>query len=400
LRRPPGWCTIRSAAVPLSSPPPISRRRCGSAAFRAASRRPPERNSRPLVPLASLAPSFSTSGFFAFKRRSQARPYRLGGDGQVVASGHGVNTCLSGQQRAIAPCCWTAARSTTWSLLATINEGLAAHCTLMRGRPGHPCRLARHGRHMPLAANSMHPWGAVATGAIPPPSTCASAQLVISVGIDDPLEAVGVHFGGGLAGLLVDWHGSDLAAWSVPRLWWPGPAAWPCCCLAGSGLSAARACPRRWRSKGWTCRSTLSRPTRWWPTARLGDTVPDLSPSGQWKAYMLAAAAKTTQLSGSCSSRHAASCLPIALSESASSIRASSPLQRASPQVQQAVSGARPARAAAQPAAPCKQATKHPPVAAARQLGASICGGSREFQLDLRPAWNVDGHSGDLEPGS
>uniref|UniRef100_A0A1I8FI26 Ammonium_transp domain-containing protein n=1 Tax=Macrostomum lignano TaxID=282301 RepID=A0A1I8FI26_9PLAT len=71
--------------------------------------------------------------------------------------------------------------SKTWSLLSAVNGALAASARA--------ATATSHGR-------------AVIVGFLAPYFYLAVARLVLKFRVDDPLEAVGVHFGGGLLGLL------------------------------------------------------------------------------------------------------------------------------------------------------------------------------------------------------
>ncbi|XP_070551457.1 putative ammonium transporter 1 isoform X1 [Ptychodera flava] len=137
------------------------------------------------VPLVALGGFILMFGFFAFNGGSQASISQPG-DGPVVALAI-VNTTLAGSFGALVA---LAIRRTglvmsgSWSLLTTINGALTGMVAICAG------------------CCCVHPWGACAIGVIAGFTYIFWSWVILKVGIDDPLDAVAVHLGGGLWGVI------------------------------------------------------------------------------------------------------------------------------------------------------------------------------------------------------
>ncbi|XP_078577341.1 putative ammonium transporter 1 [Branchiostoma floridae x Branchiostoma japonicum] len=137
------------------------------------------------VPLVALGAFILFFGFLAFNGGSQAS-ISGAGDGQIVSIAM-VNTLVSGAAGGLVA--MMVKRSgllggVNWSLLTSINgalSGMVAICA---------------------AADSAYSWGAVVIGVVAGVVYCAWSKLVIKLGVDDPLDAVAVHLGAGLWGVL------------------------------------------------------------------------------------------------------------------------------------------------------------------------------------------------------
>uniref|UniRef100_A0A1I8GPP1 Ammonium transporter n=2 Tax=Macrostomum lignano TaxID=282301 RepID=A0A1I8GPP1_9PLAT len=134
------------------------------------------------VPLASLGGFILFFGFFAFNGGSQLS-ISNSGDGSVVAIAM-VNTILSGSVAAFATLLLGRIRGPHWSLLQTINGGLAGMVAICAG------------------CDVVYPWGACIIGFFAAISYTCWSMLLLALKIDDPLDAVAVHYGGGLWGVI------------------------------------------------------------------------------------------------------------------------------------------------------------------------------------------------------
>uniref|UniRef100_H2YUI0 Ammonium transporter n=1 Tax=Ciona savignyi TaxID=51511 RepID=H2YUI0_CIOSA len=141
------------------------------------------------VTVAALGGFILFVGFMAFNGGSQLSISNPG-DGNVVALSV-MNTVLGGASGAIVA---MLVYKTTdairgedhyWSLLITINGGLAGMVSMCAG------------------CNDMLPWAAVVIGTIAGLAFMGWHHLMLFCKIDDPLDAVAVHLGGGLAGVLL-----------------------------------------------------------------------------------------------------------------------------------------------------------------------------------------------------
>jgi len=139
------------------------------------------------VPLAALGGFILFLGFFFFNGGSQAA---IGdGDGNVVALAV-VNTIVSGSFAGVTTMLTRrvgeviAGRKPHWSLLNTINGGLTGMVAICAG------------------CNVMYSWGAAVTGLVAGFVYVAFSSMVVAMKVDDPLDAVAVHGGGGIWGLI------------------------------------------------------------------------------------------------------------------------------------------------------------------------------------------------------
>uniref|UniRef100_A0A1I8IXG0 Ammonium_transp domain-containing protein n=1 Tax=Macrostomum lignano TaxID=282301 RepID=A0A1I8IXG0_9PLAT len=135
------------------------------------------------VPMVSLGAFVLLFGFLAFNGGSQGS-ISAPGDGQAVALAM-VNTVLCGSSSAVVTLGIAKFRHKTWSLLSIINGALSGMVAICAG------------------CNSIQPWGSLIIGVLASLSYTGWSSLILRLRIDDPLEAVGVHFGGGLLGVFV-----------------------------------------------------------------------------------------------------------------------------------------------------------------------------------------------------
>ncbi|KAJ8023646.1 Ammonium transporter 1 member 2 [Holothuria leucospilota] len=136
------------------------------------------------VPLVALGGFILFFGFFAFNGGSQAAISNEG-DGVVVAIAI-VNTIISGSAAALVALALGKFlfRTKKWSLLTSINGGLTGMVAICAG------------------CNSVYAWGAFVTGLVAGIVYIVVSALMVKLRIDDPLDAVAVHFGGGLWGIV------------------------------------------------------------------------------------------------------------------------------------------------------------------------------------------------------
>ncbi|KAI8781072.1 ammonium transporter 1 [Biomphalaria glabrata] len=136
------------------------------------------------VPLAALGGFILIFGFLAFNGGSNMTVSKPG-DGAVISLTV-VNSVLSGT---------TAAFTTLvihkfgimgqhWSLLNTLNGALAGMVAICAG------------------CDTYRPWGAIIVGAVAGVSFNVTSYMMIRLKIDDPVDAVAVHFGGGTWGVI------------------------------------------------------------------------------------------------------------------------------------------------------------------------------------------------------
>jgi len=132
-------------------------------------------------------------GFMAFNGGSQLAISNPG-DGAAVSTAI-VNTILGGSAGGMVAMgvyrinftvkCGPAGKPAFWSCLMTINGGLAGMVALCAG------------------CDDLYPWAAIIIGSVAGLSLIAWHSLMIKLKIDDPLDAVAVHLGGGLTGILL-----------------------------------------------------------------------------------------------------------------------------------------------------------------------------------------------------
>lgn len=138
------------------------------------------------VPLAALGGFILLFGFLAFNGGSQASISQEG-DAAAVAKAI-VNTVISGCSGGITVLLLYRSglfgRSSTWSFLMAVNGALTGMVSICAG-----CNVVR-------------PWGACVTGVVAGPIFLGIHFLLPKVRVDDPLDAVAVHMGGGLWGLV------------------------------------------------------------------------------------------------------------------------------------------------------------------------------------------------------
>ncbi|PIK57678.1 hypothetical protein BSL78_05410 [Apostichopus japonicus] len=136
------------------------------------------------VPLVALGGFILLFGFFAFNGGSQASVSQPG-DAEVIANAV-VNTILSGAAAATVTLSLSRLHfgEGKWSLLTTINGGLAGMVAICAG------------------CDSVMAWGAVLTGMIAGIVYQLTSILVERLRVDDPLDAVAVHLSGGTIGVL------------------------------------------------------------------------------------------------------------------------------------------------------------------------------------------------------
>uniref|UniRef100_A0AC35U7H8 Ammonium transporter n=1 Tax=Rhabditophanes sp. KR3021 TaxID=114890 RepID=A0AC35U7H8_9BILA len=133
------------------------------------------------VPFAALGGFILMFGFLAFNGGSVADIAKPG-EGAIVALAM-TNTILSGAFAALIYLIIHYIFHGKWTLLLTINAcltGMVAACA---------------------GCNRMMPWGAACTGTVAGLVYLALSKMMIKLRIDDPLDAFGVHFGGGFTGL-------------------------------------------------------------------------------------------------------------------------------------------------------------------------------------------------------
>ncbi|CAH1780968.1 unnamed protein product [Owenia fusiformis] len=138
------------------------------------------------VPLTAIGGFILTFGFFAFNGGSQGAISNAGDGGAVCLSM--VNTVISGSFGAITALILKKmgifGRDRKWSILVTINGALTGMVSICAG------------------CNVVYPWGAAVTGAIGGLTFLLWSHLILKCKIDDPLDAVAVHMGGGIWGTI------------------------------------------------------------------------------------------------------------------------------------------------------------------------------------------------------
>ncbi|KAL9955945.1 hypothetical protein ACROYT_G037351 [Oculina patagonica] len=136
------------------------------------------------VPKVALGGFILFFGFLAFNGGSQAA-ISSAGDADIVALAI-VNTILGGAAGALTAMIIKRLgfAEKYWSLLFTINGGLTGMVALCAG------------------CNVVHPYAAFVIGIIAGMAYVCWSTVILRVKIDDPLDAVAVHLGGGIWGVL------------------------------------------------------------------------------------------------------------------------------------------------------------------------------------------------------
>jgi|ERR1711939_155353 len=167
------------------------------------------------VPIAALGGFILFLGFLAFNGGSELAIVGAAGHGAAVAKSF-MNTIIGGAGGALFPMVLAYAIPTFkgetayWSLLTCINGGLAGMVALCCG------------------CNRMHQGTAFATGALGGLSYWWVSKLMKKLKIDDPLDAVAVHYGGGMCGVLFS-----------PVFWTGGIVDWESCSAQEAKATAA-----------------------------------------------------------------------------------------------------------------------------------------------------------------
>lgn len=140
------------------------------------------------VPLAALGGFILYFGFLAYNGGAKGTLSNAG-DGNEIALSI-VNTIVSGSGAAMMALLlqrYLSGRNgqiPKWSLLTTINGGLAGMVAICAG-----CK-------------SVEPWASFITGCIASVAYMLWSKLLLKVQIDDPIDAFAVHAGGGIWGVL------------------------------------------------------------------------------------------------------------------------------------------------------------------------------------------------------
>nr|ATC20499.1 ammonium transporter 1 [Tridacna squamosa] len=137
------------------------------------------------IPIAALGGFILFFGFLAFNGGSQTQ-IANDGDGAVVSLAV-VNTVISGSFAAFSSLLINRIHlfgTARWSLLITINGALTGMVAACAG------------------CDSMYPWGACILGCVSGIVFHIYSALLRKLHVDDPLDAVAVHFGGGSWGVI------------------------------------------------------------------------------------------------------------------------------------------------------------------------------------------------------
>ncbi|XP_078670890.1 putative ammonium transporter 1 [Branchiostoma floridae x Branchiostoma belcheri] len=138
------------------------------------------------VPLAALGAFILFFGFLAFNGGSQGS-ISSPGDGVIVALAI-TNTVISGSSAGLIAMVIKRVGllgDLHWSLLTTLNGALTGMVAICAG------------------CNNVYPWAACIIGVVAGVAYCGWSQLILKVlKVDDPLDAVAVHFGGGFWGVI------------------------------------------------------------------------------------------------------------------------------------------------------------------------------------------------------
>ncbi|XP_047737208.1 putative ammonium transporter 1 [Hyalella azteca] len=144
---------------------------------------PPEPITGHSVPLAGLGGFILLFGFLAFNGGSQGSISRPG-DAAAVARAV-VNTILSGCSAGLSVLVtYRLSGNNNWSFLMALNGSLVGMVSICSG------------------CNVLRPWGACIAGLVGGVIYVMLHYLMIRIRVDDPLDAVAVHMGGGMWGLM------------------------------------------------------------------------------------------------------------------------------------------------------------------------------------------------------
>jgi len=138
------------------------------------------------VPLAGLGGFILLFGFLAFNGGSQLS-ISSPGDAEIVGLAI-VNTIIGGSCGGLSVLLiarMTCIKDQKWSYLLTLNGALTGMVSQCAG------------------CNIYEPWAAFVIGSLAGPVFIGVRQAIIKLKIDDPLDAVGVHAGGGILGVLL-----------------------------------------------------------------------------------------------------------------------------------------------------------------------------------------------------
>jgi len=157
------------------------------------------------VPLAGLGGFILLFGFLAFNGGSQLT---ISNPGDTEAVGLAiVNTILGGSAGGIMAMIWNYVEHKKWSYLVTLNGALTGMVSLCAG------------------CNIYEPWAGLVVGILAGCVYYGASKLMISCKLDDPLDAVAVHMGGGTLGVLavpffkqaegILWMGHTTESWDL-----------------------------------------------------------------------------------------------------------------------------------------------------------------------------------------
>jgi len=134
------------------------------------------------VPLAGLGGFILLFGFLAFNGGSQLT---ISNEGDAEAVGLAiVNTILGGSAGGIVALILSYIEQKKWSYLVTLNGALTGMVSQCAG------------------CNVYEPWAGLVIGMMAGCVYFGVSKTMVKCGLDDPLDAVAVHFGGGILGVL------------------------------------------------------------------------------------------------------------------------------------------------------------------------------------------------------
>jgi Amt family ammonium transporter len=136
------------------------------------------------APLAAFGTLILLIGFLAFNGGSQ-QTISQPGDGEAISVSM-VNTIISAGMAGYTSLLINRVgiRGRTWNLINTVNGALAGMVAICS------------------CCNALQPWGAAIVGIVAGSNFNFIAWLLAKLKIDDPADCVGVHFGGGIWGVL------------------------------------------------------------------------------------------------------------------------------------------------------------------------------------------------------